>query len=169
MPGFARAIDHVLHRFVFRGRHHQNIGEIGERNHSREILLGIVGEICECRRRDGVRRRINQQRIAIRIGLRDRIGTKSAARADAIVDHERLSDLIADLLEYRSRDRVGCAACREGNDHLDRLARGPGRRLSERVILRCESEGDGKCYRQSEHERFPGLAFLLRVFWHDFA
>jgi len=56
---------------AFPGRDDQHVRHTADRADGDEVLSHVVAETGIDRRRDGVRRRIDQQRVAVRIGLRD--------------------------------------------------------------------------------------------------
>src|SRR6266851_9811007 len=65
----------------------------------------------------------HQQRVAVRLCLRDRPGSDGAAGAGAIVDDDGLAKLLADALADQSRQDIGDAAGAGRHDHLDRAGR----------------------------------------------
>ncbi len=118
------------------------------RCHRREALDRIVVEIAVDRRAGGERAgRGEQQRVAVRIGGRDRLGADGAAgSARAVLDDDRLPECHRQTVGDQAGDHVG-AARRERHDHLDDAARvglrngGAGR---ERAEARRQDRGQDR-------------------------
>jgi hypothetical protein len=132
--------DEFLH--ILRGdrrMHHEDVrdrGQVGDRN---EIGQRLVGELrvrggIDRVRRDGR----DAQRVSVRRRLRDEVGADAAAGPGAIVDDDRLPELLRELVGDEPRDDVGRATRRERNDEPDRL---------RRIVLRCRE------LRQRDHRR----------------
>src|SRR5262249_2788366 len=68
-------------------------------------------------------RRRREQRVAIRVGLGDRLGADIAGGADAVLDHHRLSPLLRQPVGEDARHHVGGAAGGKRHDDLDRPRR----------------------------------------------
>jgi hypothetical protein len=66
------------------------------------------------------------ERVAVGVRVRDLASTDAAAAADAVFDHERLTQALAELLRHQPGDDVGAAARRERHDEPDRTF-GPAR------------------------------------------
>ena len=64
---------------------------------------------------------MNQDAVAIRLGLRDQSDADRAARAGPVLDQHRLAELCAELLRHRAGHDVGRAAGRERHDGADRM------------------------------------------------
>ena len=95
----------------------------------REIAHRIERRIAACGRRHHQRRDAgDQQRVAVRFGLRDRRRAGQAAGAAAVLDHELLAELLAEMLRRDPAEQVRGAARRERHDDLHR-PRWPGLRL----------------------------------------
>ena len=67
-----------------------------------------------------MRRRRDEQCVAIRRRLRDEPAADAAAGAGAILDDDRLTQWPANLLGNQPRDEIGRAARADRNDDLDR-------------------------------------------------
>ncbi len=70
--------------------------------------------------------RRHQQRVAVGLGLRDRVGADAAGRARAVLDNERLPEGRLQMRLHQPRDQVGPTAGRERNDDPDRPCLGLG-------------------------------------------
>ena len=91
-----------------------------------EVGLGVERRALGERLRDrGQRERDvgHQQRVAVGRGLRHDVGAERAARAAAVVHHDRLLHGVGEALRDEPRDDVGRAARRERHDDADRLRR----------------------------------------------
>ena len=87
-----------------------------------EILQRIVAELRLHERIDGERSvRAGEQRVAVGRGFRRHVGAEAAARAGAVLDHDRLAEHLLHVLAGDARDEVGVAARRERHDQPDRL------------------------------------------------
>ena len=112
----------------------QQIRNEGRHRDRREILphierqcfiqVRVGGERAACR---------HQQRVAVGIGLCDRIGADVAAGAAAIFDDHRLAEAFGERLRDNPGGDVGASPCGEADDHPDRLCRpgGLGMRLPQ--------------------------------------
>ena len=112
------------------------LGYCAERNDRREIAHRVVGQLGVGRRRDGVHRRVDEQRVAVRLRLRDRRHAERAAGTGPGLVDDGLADLARHVVEHRARHRVDRAARRERRDQADGL---PGRP--------CWEPGPGRCPR----------------------
>ena len=78
-----------------------------------------------------------QHRVAIRRRFGDRVGTKSAAGAGAMLDQHRLSDPFGQLVAEDTRHRVDTAARRERHNDAD-----GSRRIALAEGFTGKAEGD---------------------------
>src|SRR5438552_2667145 len=85
--------------------------------------------------------------MAVGRALRHDAGGDGAARTAAVLDHERSSELLAELVGDQAPDDVGGAAGREADHDAHRL-RGPGLRKGEKR-QRCQQAEEGAEHRQS--------------------
>ena len=93
---------------------------IGDRH---EALERIVAGIFVHRRRHHHARAVKQQRIAVRLGGRRRLGAGIGAGAGTVVDDDGLSEPRRHVLDQQPRDHIVGRGGRERHDHPDRLAR----------------------------------------------
>lgn len=117
--------DQVLHALEAAGRRDQHVRKLAERDDGREVLGGVERQLGVRRRHDGLDRGVEQQRVAVRVGLGGLRHAERTAGARPVLEHKGLADLLADLLEYRPADGVERGARRERYDKLDRLAGRP--------------------------------------------
>ena len=83
-----------------------------------EVFERVVAELRKQERRDRDRAGSgDEQRIAVRRGLRDVLGADSAGRARAVVDHDLLAQVFGEFLADRARGKVDAAA--GGERHHD--------------------------------------------------
>ena len=94
----------------------------------REILERIVGEVLERRRRNDVIGRGVQQRVAVGLGGRDRLGADGGAGAGPVLDDHRLTQRRGQMVADQPSDDVDRRAGGERHDDLDRPV-GVGLRL----------------------------------------
>ncbi len=104
---------------ALRRRGDQHAGGHARRAHRREVLQSVVWQRLARHVGRGERGRVKQDGIAIRLrarGLADRYG---AAATTSVLDHDRLTKLLGDLVEQNAGgDIVGVAGC-ERNDCRD--------------------------------------------------
>ena len=104
--------------------HDQQHLAAGEERHRHEIGERIVGELLVGVRRDrDPGRGADEHRVAVGRRLRRRFRADDAARARAVVDHQRLSERLAHFRRDEPRQYVGCRARRLRQDDADRLRR----------------------------------------------
>ena len=123
----ARQRDQFLHRLHRQRRMHEQrercIGQVGDRD---QVADRIVGQLRVHRRRRGdMADRAEQHRVAIGRRTHDEVHADGAGRARAVLDHERLAQLLGHLLHDRPRDEVGVATGRRRDDDAHGLRR-PG-------------------------------------------
>ena len=108
-----------------RRMHHQRIRRVADQADRRKILARIVAGILVERRSDRERAGVaKQQRVAVGIAFRDRLGADGAAGAGPVVDHDLLAEQFAHLVGNAAADDRGAAAGRERNDQRDRAGSG---------------------------------------------
>ncbi len=94
-----------------------------DRRHRRDVAHEVVAEVLHQRRVDGVRRRGEEQRVAVGRRPHHRFGAERAAGAGPVLDHDGLAQLPRQPLRGKPRDDVDLAAGRETDDQLDRASR----------------------------------------------
>src|SRR5262245_34275984 len=112
------------------------------------------------RGRDGVGRGVDQNRVAVGIGLRDRGHADGVARARPVFHDDRLSKLRRSLLEHGARHDVGRGTWCERHDGADRLARPglrPGVADAQGNARENAQENHGAGKHQITHINLPGL------------
>ena len=104
--------------------HHQDVRRLGDQRDGNKRLqwigkrlLGVVGDI------GGQRQVREQQRVAIGQGLRHQVGAEHAGRSGAIVDDDRLAEILGQLQPDNAADDVGAAPGRERHHQTDRSGR----------------------------------------------
>ena len=102
---------------------HQQLGHFRHHGDRHEILLGVERQFRLQRRVDGVVRRGEQQRVAVGRGLGGRVGCDHAARAAAVLDHERGLQIVRHPRGDEPRHQIDRAAGRERHDQPDRPLR----------------------------------------------
>ena len=129
LAALLRGGDQVLHGLeAARGVHHRHVRDGAERNDAGEVAHRIVAEIGIGRGRRRMRGGLDQQRVAVGLGLDDGGGADRAAGAAAVLDHDGLAELARQRVHHDAPDDVERAARRE-RDHGPDLAR--------RIALRC--------------------------------
>ena len=120
-PGLAlaAAISSATVLIALGRRDHEHGRRLAERDHRREIVEGVVGQALVERERRTERRRVHQQRVAVRRRLADRGDADGSAGARPVLDHDRLVDLLRHLLEHDAADDVVGGAGGERDDRLD--------------------------------------------------
>ena len=117
-------------------------------DHRHEVLLRIVGQRLVGGRRDGnLGDRRDQQGVAVRVGADDGQGSKGAAGAGAVLDHDRLVEELGHALAEQPGNEIGATAGRIGDDELDRLGRpvlrlGRAGRAGEHGCRQCRPQPD---------------------------
>ena len=108
-----------------------------ERNDRDEIVEGVVGQALVERIAGAEGRGMHQDGVAVRRRLGDEADAGGPARARAVLDHDRLADLLGELVEDDAPDHVVGVAGRKRNHRLDG-ARRPG--LRRRGVGRCRQK-----------------------------
>ena len=108
----------ILRRKVrFHQQHHRGRDGADDR---RKILGGIVGQVFQHRDVAGLRRvGSHQQGVTVRRAARDFLRAETAERAAAVLDHDRLPQLILQALADQARDLIGTGAGGKRHDDLD--------------------------------------------------
>ena len=93
------------------------------------------------------------ERVAVRRGLRDRVGADDGRAADAVLDHHLLAEPLAHLDGDDARDGVGAGAGGKRHDHLDRPVGpfGAGRAAPE--MLAAAKRRQDRSARHRDHAR----------------
>jgi hypothetical protein len=104
---------------------HHDEGHANDAGDRRDIANEIEIEVAVERRADRSRRADHEERIAVRRGIHDRLGTDIAAGTRPILDDERLSETLRQPLPDQACGDVGRAAGGKADDHAHR-ARGIG-------------------------------------------
>ena len=90
----------------------------------REVVHEVIRQVLEQQRVDGVDRRRQHQRVAVRRRLRDRVGADRSARpARAVFDDRRPARDLIELLHQDAGDAIDRSAGRERHDHGDGAVR----------------------------------------------
>jgi len=120
-----------------------DVRHLAQHDNGCEIPIGVVGhrlekKLIEHRRPD----RRGDQRVAVWLGLGGIGGADHAAGAGPVLDHEGLSELVAQRLRNRARGDVGIAAGAEQIDDRHRPRRPVTllrrRRLNRRARMKSE-------------------------------
>ena len=82
-----------------------------------------------------------QMRVAVGLGFRREIEPDGERPARAVVDHDLLAELLAELRAEDARDRIGRAARRLRHDQPDRLVGKFGCRRQSRTSRQAADEG----------------------------
>ena len=110
------------HRQILVDQHHQR--QASDDGDVPEIRPGIVGLMRHQRRVDRLRgHRGGQPEIAVRRSLCDDIRADDAAAAGAVLDHERLAELLLQLMTQCAGEDVGRAGGRRGRKHPHQACR----------------------------------------------
>src|SRR5262245_1677344 len=89
------------------------------------IVVAIIGDGGDHDERADV---ATQQRVAVGIGGRHRLGAEAAGGAGAVLDHDRLPEREREVLGEDARAHIDRTAGRKGDDELDRSRIGIGLR-----------------------------------------
>ncbi len=151
----ARHLDQVLRRLGRRrGRHDEDVGHVRDVDDGCEILDRVEAQLRVEMDVDRVRAdRTHQQVVAVGLHARRELGADVAAGAAAVVDDDRLAQLLRDRLGDHARGGVDAAARRPGHHQLDRLVR-----VAAGARLGIRRGGDGE---QGRHQ--AGMRFIHHV------
>ena len=125
------------------------IGDVGEIAHRVETRILVHGGREHVRGHAG-----DDERVAVGLGTRHRLGADETAAAGAVLDEELLAEHRAELLAEHAPQEVVRAAGRVGHDHPHRLGGPVGGRGGGR---HRDVEGDQRG-KQSLHACLPGTA-----------
>ena len=150
-PGrvFASAISSASDFAGTRRIDHQHEGERGDQRQRREVALHVEAGTA------GIDRRIDREvpggaeedRMTVRLGLRDALSGDQAVRARTVLDDHRLAEPLRHLRRHQPCQDVDPAAGRKADHDPDR-PRGE-RRLRHRAAREQRSRG------RAEHKRAP--------------
>ena len=115
-----------------------------EQDHRREIAQWIVRQGLVQHDVRAQRGRVQQDRVAVRVGLCHEGGADHPAAARPVLDHEGLAELLRHLVEHDASDDVVGIARGERAHHLDGTARPRVRRGCRRAGRENE---DGAAHR----------------------
>ena len=116
--------------------HHQHVRHDGDAGDRRKILHRVVRTVLDQALIDGMGLAgAEDQRVAVGLGTRHRVGADDARSAGAVLDHDRLPQLGCRLLRDQARHDVDRPAGRVGHDDGDGAAR---------KTLRASGQGEAK-------------------------
>jgi hypothetical protein len=101
-------------------QHQRSTNDAGDR---RYVADEIETEIFIKRHVDGVRKRGQQQRVAVRRRLSDKFGGDVAARAGPVLDDELLAEPLRQPLRNEARRNIWCNTRRKTDQDADRPRR----------------------------------------------
>ena len=119
-----------LGRHILRHRHH--VGGAVESRDRRDILNEVERQLRIERGVDVIGRVHQQDRVAIRLSLGDRVRADVVARARLVLNDELLACALRQPLSNQPRQNVGRATCRIADDELH----GTGRIIERRGTFR---------------------------------
>ena len=122
----------------------------------RGVAREVVRQVGEQRRVHGIGRRGEEQRVAVRRGVDDRLGAEIAAGAGLVLDHDGLAERIAQPLRCDPRGDVDLAAGGEADDQADRMRR-IGLRPGDARRQRQRGGAGGQMQKSSPLHCSPGL------------
>ena len=119
---------------------HQHQRQGADQRHRRKAADRIVAQVVRHgRKHRGRGRRLEDDGVAVGLGVRERVGRDGAAAAGLVLDHELVAEPLAQLHRCDARQEVDAAARRERHQHADRPRRiGRGGFLAERRKRRRE-------------------------------
>ncbi len=121
MSGCLRASSIRSFRFCGRRiRHQQDFADLRHHRDRRKILFTVVRQAGVERGIGRMARKHHQQGVAVGVGHRGRPCSDRAAGARAVLDHDRLAELIGNALADQPRQNIGYAARAGRHDHPDR-------------------------------------------------
>jgi hypothetical protein len=132
---------------------HERVGTLADQRDRREIADRMKRQLRIQAVIDGVRAdRRHHDRITVGRAFRGQFSRDIAAGASAIVDHERLTELVAQRRFHRARDDVRRAARRKRNENADR---------ARRVLLRRRRTRSENEHEQNQKAQQPHHVLLL--------
>jgi hypothetical protein len=105
------------------GMHDNDVRRPRDHGDRDEVLLQIIGKVGVDRRRDGVMRRANKERVTVRRRLRRRGSAGRPARSSLVLDQYAGAEQSVELGGKRPCESIGSAARSERHDPYDRLLR----------------------------------------------
>ncbi len=106
-----------MHRLRRRGvRHHHDVRLHADQRDRREVGDRVVAERGVEKAVGRVRHRGDEERVAVGLGLGDRLGADIGAGAGLVLDHDLLAPDLGEPMADDAGDRVGGAAGHERND-----------------------------------------------------
>ena len=103
-----------------RGVHHHDVGKANDAGDRLHLLHEIERQLVVKRGVDRVRRRDQQQRVAVRRGAQHGLGRDIGAAARPVFDDEGLAELFRQPLPHQARREVRRAARRIADDEANR-------------------------------------------------
>ncbi|MNT23762.1 hypothetical protein D3C72_1591950 [compost metagenome] len=145
-----RGGDQIRHRLEARLLgHFQDVGDLRDKGHGREVLGRIEAQARIQMRVGGVGGAGgHEQRVAVRLFAHEGRGADVPARAGLVVHDDRLAQAFGQALRQHPAQRIGCATRRPGHDQLDGTV-GIGLRMGG---------GDDAGGKHGEHERAAGAS-----------
>ena len=139
LPGIGLGVSDEFGNSRGRNRwvHLHHIGHAHDARDRRDVADEVEIKLVVKRRIDGVRRAHQEQRVAVRCRLHDRLGGDIGAGAGSVLDDERLAELLRQPLTHQAREGVGGAARRKPDDQ-------PHRSWRVRLAAVSRSAGSGR-------------------------
>ena len=153
--------DEFLERLERRSRiADQHLRHRGDDRDRHQVFFGVVRQLRLQRGVDGVVRRRQQDRVAVRRRLGDGVGGDDTAGARLVFDHDRLAQIFSHLRGHHARDDVDRAAGRERQQQTDRPFRifgeaGPGLRQNQRERSQRQRGGLESFHRPTPPGHWP--------------
>ena len=160
--------DQVLDGFpALGGRHDQDVGVLADHQGAGQVPGQVERKVRHNPGRDGVRRGVRQDGVAVGFGADHRAHAESSTGAAAVLDNDRLTELHAERLEQRTRHDIGGAAGGEWNEGPDRFGRPRLRECRAGTKSDCRGH-DQRADQNKRHDWFRPL-FRRRVgrTWRD--
>jgi len=126
------------------GLHQEQVGRRANQRDRREIGERIVGQLVVKVRVERVPGGDNDQRVAVRRRLGQRLRCNRAARTGAVLDDDCLAPAFGQLIAQRAPDNIDSAAWRERHVNVHRLRR-------EIVLRSGHAANRRKCQGQNQH------------------
>ena len=124
----------------------------------RKVARRIVADLAVHGRSDRiVGLRTDDQRIAVGLGPGHKFRGDRAARAGPVVNHERLSETLAELLRHDARRNIGAPARREADHDAHRLCRIRRRLRMDGGCAACANDRSEAVREQGLHPYPPAV------------